>query len=252
MKTTKGRVVKAVASKFWVDADGSVKMCFARKKLKSDGAIYVGDSVGIARDRDAYVIETVYPRSNALVRPYVANVDVCLIVLAPEPAPDFLLADKVIVNCLAEGITPVLVWNKCDLEKAELAEYNNVCESVVCSAETGEGIDALAALIQGKTACFAGQSAVGKSSVINALLASPVMQVGELAKKIKRGRHTTRARRYCLSAAGPIWWTPAVSLCWTPWICRPKSSGSITTIWSASARSAASTPAYTSTSRTAP
>ncbi len=192
MKTTKGRVVKAVASKFWVDADGGVKMCFARKKLKSDGAIYVGDSVGIARDRDAYVIETVYPRSNALVRPYVANVDVCLIVLAPEPAPDFLLADKVIVNCLAEGITPVLVWNKCDLEKAELAEYNNVCERVVCSAETGEGIDALAALIQGKTACFAGQSAVGKSSVINALLASPVMQVGELAKKIKRGRHTTR------------------------------------------------------------
>lgn len=172
MKTTKGRVVKAVASKFWVDADGGVKMCFARKKLKSDGAIYVGDSVGIARDRDAYVIETVYPRSNALVRPYVANVDVCLIVLAPEPAPDFLLADKVIVNCLAEGITPVLVWNKCDLEKAELAEYNNVCERVVCSAETGEGIDALAALIQGKTACLRGSppSARAPSSMRSSIL----------------------------------------------------------------------------------
>lgn len=192
MKTSVGRVVKAVASKFWVDADGDVKVCFARKKLKADGYIFVGDRVEIAKDGDAFVIERVFPRLNALVRPYVANVDVCLIVLAPEPEPDFLLADKVIVNCLAEGIRPVLVWNKCELEIADLSEYNNVCEYVVCSAETGEGIDRLAKTIRGKTACFAGQSAVGKSSIINALLDSPVMQVGELAKKIKRGRHTTR------------------------------------------------------------
>ena len=192
MKTESGRVVKAVASRFWVDAGGSVKVCFARKKLKADGDIYVGDKVVIAKDRDAYVIESLFPRENVLVRPYVANVDVCLIVLAPEPEPDFLLADKVIVNCLKEGIEPILVWNKSDIAKCDLSEYNDVCKAVECSAETGEGIDALAALITGKTACFAGQSAVGKSSVINALLDSPVMQVGEMARKVKRGRHTTR------------------------------------------------------------
>lgn len=192
MKTISGRVIKAVASKFWVDTDDGVRVCFARKKLKADGAIYVGDRAEIARDRDAWVIEKVLPRANALVRPYVANVDVCLVVVAPEPEPDLLLADKVIVNCLAEGIRPVLVWNKSDLEKGDLAEYNGVCETLECSAETGEGIDALASSIRGQTACFAGQSAVGKSSIINALLDSPALEVGELAKKIKRGRHTTR------------------------------------------------------------
>ena len=192
MRTEKGRVVKAVSSKFWVDVGGSVKVCFARKKLKSDGNIFVGDETEISKERDSYVIERVLPRKNVLVRPYVANIDVCLILLAPEPEPDLLLADKVIVNCLEQGIVPVLIWNKSDLEKGELSEYNDVCELLYCSAATGEGVDRVAELIRGKTACFGGQSAVGKSSLINALLDSPVLEVGELAKKIKRGRHTTR------------------------------------------------------------
>ena len=192
MKTLSGRVIKAVASKFWVDTEEGVKVCFARKKLKADGDIYVGDRVCAAKERDSFVIERVEPRTNVLVRPYVANVDVCLIVLAPEPAPDFLLADKIIVNCLKEGIEPVLVWNKSDLETCDLSEYNGVCPVVVCSAESGEGVEAVAELIRGKTSCLAGQSAVGKSSLVNALLQSPVLEVGPLAKKIKRGRHTTR------------------------------------------------------------
>lgn len=192
MRTFDGRVIKAVASKFFVDTSDGVKVCFARKKLKADGIIFVGDRVQVAKDRDSYVIESVYPRKNALIRPYVANVDVCFIVVAPEPQPDFLLVDKVIVNCLEEGITPVLVANKSDIADIDLSEYNNVCECVKCSAETKEGTEKLASLIRGKTACFAGQSAVGKSSIINAVLDSPLLAVGELTKKIKRGKHTTR------------------------------------------------------------
>lgn len=192
MKSIRGRVIKAVASKFTTDTPEGVKVCFARKKLKTDGNIFVGDRVEIVKERDTYVIEKVLPRANVLVRPYVANVDVCLIVLAPEPEPDLMLADKVIINCLAEGITPVVVWNKSDLALSPLAEYNDVCKVLECSAETGDGIDALAEAVKGRTTCFAGQSAVGKSSLINALADSPLMQVGEIAKKIKRGRHTTR------------------------------------------------------------
>lgn len=192
MKTLKGRVIKAVASKFFVDTEEGVKVCFARKKLKADGIIFVGDRVAVAKDGDSFVIESVEPRKNALIRPYVANVDVCLIVVAPEPEPDFLLVDKVIVNCLAEGIEPVLVANKSDIASVDTTEYNNVCEKVNCSAETHEGIDALVGKIRGKTACFAGQSAVGKSSIINAVLESPLLEVGGLAAKIKRGKHTTR------------------------------------------------------------
>ena len=65
-KTQRGRVIKAVASKFFVDTNDSVKVCFARKKLKFDGNIFVGDYVEIAKDRDAYVIEKVEERKNQL------------------------------------------------------------------------------------------------------------------------------------------------------------------------------------------
>lgn len=202
MKLTDGRVIKAVASKFFVDTESGVKICFARKKLKNDiGDIYVGDFVKISKERDSSVIEEVKPRKNSLIRPYVSNIDLCLIVIAPEPEPDFVLVDKIIINCLDQHIEPVLVKNKRDIASIDTMEYNNVCKQVNCSAETGEGIDLLVNLIEGKTVCFAGQSAVGKSSVINAALECDVLEVGELAKKIKRGKNTTR-RTEILSLKG--------------------------------------------------
>ena len=57
MKTSCGRVIKAVASKFWVDTEDGVKVCFARKKLKADGAIRVGDRAEISREGKDFVIE---------------------------------------------------------------------------------------------------------------------------------------------------------------------------------------------------
>lgn len=191
-KILDGRVIKAVASKFFVDVQGDVKVCFARKRLKNDGIIYVGDYVSIAKERDSFVIEEVKPRKNRLIRPYVSNVDVCFIVVAPEPEPDFLLVDKVIVNCLIEGITPILVKNKCDTGHIDTSEYENVLKIIECSAETGENVSLLVDEARGKTACFAGQSAVGKSSILNAILDSDELEVGELTRKIKRGKNTTR------------------------------------------------------------
>ena len=187
-----GRVIKAVASKFFVDVQGDVKVCFARKRLKNDGIIYVGDFVGIAKDRDSFVIEEVKPRKNRLIRPYVSNVVVGRNVTVPEPSADFLFVDKVIVNCLMEGITPVLVKNKCDTAHVDTSEYENVVKVIECSAQTGENVSLLVDEARGKTACFAGQSAVGKSSILNAILDSDELEVGELARKIKRGKNTTR------------------------------------------------------------
>lgn len=192
MKTYKGRVIKAVASKFFVDTSDGVKVCFARKRLKNDGLIYVGDFVTVAKDRDSFVIEEVAPRKNRLIRPYVSNVDVCFIVIAPEPEPDFLLVDKIIVNCLEQRITPILVKNKCDFAKIDSSEYSSVVDIIECSAQTGERISDLVRMAKGKTACFAGQSAVGKSSILNAILDSDELEVGELTRKIKRGKNTTR------------------------------------------------------------
>lgn len=192
MKLEKGRVIKDVSSKFFVDTEKGVRVCFARKKLKADGNIFVGDYVEIFKERDSYVIEEVLPRKNKLIRPYVSNIDVCFIVIASEPAPDFTLVDKIIVNCLFENVEPVLVQNKSDIDFIDLSEYNGVVKIIRCSAESGDGIEEIVKSAKCKTACFAGQSAVGKSSIINAILDRDLCEVGELAKKIKRGKNTTR------------------------------------------------------------
>lgn len=194
MKTQSGRVIKQISSTFFVDTQNGVKRCFARKKIRQEleGNIFVGDMVEISSERDGFVIERVLPRKNRLIRPYVSNVDICFIVIAPEPQPDFLLVDKIIVNCHYQMITPVLVCNKCDLSLVDVSEYKNVLQCICASAQSGVGLDKILELSRGKTVCFAGQSAVGKSSLINALLDSDTLEVGELAKKIKRGKNTTR------------------------------------------------------------
>ena len=192
MKTLDGRVIKAVASKFFVDTEDGVKVCFARKRLKNDGIIFVGDFVTLAKEHGDFVIEEVKPRKNQLIRPYVSNIDVCVIVISPEPEPDFVLVDKIIVNCLEQNITPILVKNKDDINTIDTKEYDSVLKQFVCSATTGDGVSEFVDYVKGKTVCFSGQSAVGKSSLINNILDCDLLEVGELAKKIKRGKNTTR------------------------------------------------------------
>ncbi|MDD4839494.1 MAG: ribosome small subunit-dependent GTPase A [Clostridia bacterium] len=188
-----GRVIKGVTSRYFLDTKNGVKVASARKKLKIFGDILIGDLVEFIEERGTFVIEKVLPRRNTLIRPYVANVDTCLIVIAPVPEPDFLLVDKVLINCLVEGIEPILVANKIDLGSLkELKEYNGILDIFACSATDGEGIDALVGALDGKTVCFAGQSAVGKSSIINAILKTDRLQTDGLTKKIQRGKHTTR------------------------------------------------------------
>lgn len=142
------------------------------------------------------MITALYPRKNELIRPYVANIDALLIVVAPVPQPDWICVEKLILNCHHQQITPAIVFNKTDRTTKEevegfLAPYQGEFFTFAVSAETGEGLDALREYIRGKLVCFAGQSAVGKSSLINAL-AGKNIQVGELSKKISRGKNTTR------------------------------------------------------------
>lgn len=188
----KGRVIKGVASRYVIETDGVKRNAVARKKLKDD-KILIGDFVEYSEERGSCVIEKVLPRKNSLIRPYIANVDACLIVVAPVPEPDFLLVDKIIVNCLHEDIKPILVANKLDVGNIEeLRNYFGIVDIYSVSASSGEGIDELLNTLSGKTVCFAGQSAVGKSSIINAFLKSDALKTDGLSKKIQRGKHTTR------------------------------------------------------------
>ena len=185
-----GRIIKIVSNVYTVDTENGVYNCVVRKRIKNDVKPVVGDIVEVLETCDAFVIDDLYDRKNSLIRPYVANVDVAVIVVSPKPKPDFLLVDKVIVNAIDENIEPIIVCNKSDVSKLDLSEYKNF-KVFYTSAKTEDGIKELKNYLSNKTVCLIGQSAVGKSSLINAM-ANLNLQTGGLAKKTERGKHTTR------------------------------------------------------------
>lgn len=183
-----GKVVKKNANQFLVNG----RWCVARGNLKDQG-IFVGDDV-VCDDREN-VIEKVCERKNVLVRPPIANIDKMIIVIAPVPKPDFLLIDKLLIFCEKNEIIPVICVNKCDildktLKNQIISIYSNIAKIIMTSAKNDDCKE-LASQIKG-VCTFAGQSAVGKSSLINALHGQEVEQVGDLAKKVERGKQTTR------------------------------------------------------------
>lgn len=185
----KGRIVKIISSSYFVETKNGSVCCSARKTVKNELKLVVGDLVEVSDSEN--VIEKVYERKNSLIRPYVANVDICAIVIALKPSPDFLLVDKILVNCLEQCIEPVLVVNKCDLEKIDMSDYSDF-KIFYISALTGDGVDDFKNYLSTKTVCLAGQSAVGKSSLINAMLGQKLLETGDFSKKIERGKNTTR------------------------------------------------------------
>ena len=193
----RGQIVKETGGRFFVKTDDGEKIvCSARGKLKEKGELYVGDIVFV--DDDGFpVIEKLEPRESMLVRPYVSNIDGIIIVLAVKPRPDFLLADKMIVGCVQQQLDAIVCVNKCDLDgSGELVakvktEYGAIADVVPVCAADGTGMQVVREMVKGRFFCLAGQSAVGKSSMINALCGGEIMAVGGLSKNL-RGRHTTR------------------------------------------------------------
>ena len=155
----------------------------------------MGDYVDF--DPQELVINNVLDRKNKLIRPPVANVTQVIILIAPKPKPDFYLVDKIIIKCLSLNIQPVLVVNKCDILTAKLKQsiidqYQFVCDVLIISAKSNIGIEVLRDKLSNNLNVFTGQSAVGKSSLLNCLLTDKISKVGELSKKIERGKNCTR------------------------------------------------------------
>lgn len=183
-----GLVLKKNADKFTVEMDGQTSIMLARN-LKKEG-IFVGDKVECQNG----VIERVLERKNLLIRPPLANVDTMIIVVAFQPKPDFLLVDKLLVFCMVKGIIPILCVNKSDLSENFVSDvkkiYKNVVD-IVSISTLDRSVMKLKKYINGITA-LAGQSAVGKSSIINALLGEKLATIGDFSKKVMRGKQTTR------------------------------------------------------------
>ncbi len=184
-----GIVLTKNANLFTIESEGKIYKVSPSGKTKTSG-IFVGDKVEF---QDS--ITKVLPRKNLLIRPPLANLDRLFIVIAPSPKPDFILVDKVLIYCILNDIEPILIINKMDIANQEFFDiidnsYQNIVKIIKISAKSQQ-IKEIEQEIKGICA-LAGQSAVGKSSIINAIYDDELTQIGNLSKKIERGKQTTR------------------------------------------------------------
>lgn len=195
---SEGRIIKALSGFYYVQTEERVLECRARGKFRLDGTSpLVGDRVLCSEDNGGKGrIDRVFERKNWFVRPSVANVDALVFVASGvNPITDPFLIDRVSVIAEESDCELIVCVNKTDLSTAD--ELYAICDKagfplIRTSAMTGEGIDGLFRLLQGKTSAFTGNSGVGKSSLLNRLLPEVRAETAEVSEKLGRGKHTTR------------------------------------------------------------
>lgn len=198
-----GIITKAVGGVYYADAlDGHIKgenvKCAARgifRNRKISPA--AGDRVRVSVcDNAEPVIEEIFERQNYLPRPPLANLDrIVFVNSTAEPKINRFVLDKLIAIADGNGIEPIVVFTKIDLDSA--GEFPLIYEKIGIPVRsvnnlTGEGAEALRELVEGKFCAFVGNSGVGKSSLLNALYPELSLRTAEISKKLGRGRHTTR------------------------------------------------------------
>ncbi len=209
----------------------------------SDGEPFLDEAVGEEppshpKKKDAevevrFVIREILPRQNTLVRPPMANLTHLFVVLpCASPAPDLLMADKLTAMAVHGGIQPVMVVNKADMDPVMGARLTEIYTKAgfpvfLLSAVTGEGVEALEDYMTAEAeagvnrhipmrAAFAGVSAAGKSTLMTRMYPALELKIGEVSRKIERGRHTTRhVELYPVTSGGYTYYladTPGFSM----------------------------------------
>lgn len=199
-----GKIIKGIAGFYYIYAeDGETYECKAKGIFRKDNKKpLVGDNVEITvldeKEKEGSVT-AILPRRNSLIRPAVANVDQAFVIFAMEnPKPNFLLLDRFLIMMEQQGIPAVVCFNKKDLAAEEELEYlyetYKSCgyRVVLSSTLKGDGVEEIREILRGKTTVVAGPSGVGKSSLTNCMQGEVCMETGEISRKLKRGRHTTR------------------------------------------------------------
>ena len=195
---SRGRIEKALSGFYYVNTGKETLQCRARGKFRKEGlSPLVGDWVQVRElGGGEGFVEAVETRRNVFSRPAAANIDQLVILAsAAIPVTEPYLIDRIAAIAALKGCDVLVCLNKCDLYPAEelYGIYSRSAIPVLrISAETGEGLDALRRAIAGKLNAFTGNSGVGKSSVLNALVPGLQLPVGEVSKALGRGRHTTR------------------------------------------------------------
>ena len=190
-------IVKGIGGFYYVKTADGIVECRAMGIFRRRGVTPVaGDRVRLEHEAGTAVIAEILPRKNVFVRPPVANVDQFFIVASTvQPVPSTLVIDKLSAIAVDRGAQPVLVITKGDLYGADtLAQcYSTAGFPVLCvNAATGEGLAPLRDMLAGKLSVFSGNSGVGKSTLLGALMPGCELETAEISQKLGRGRHTTR------------------------------------------------------------
>lgn len=199
----KGTITKGIGGFYYISTENGVYECRARGKFRKEGIRpTVGDLVKISildEKNKKGSLDEIEPRKNCLIRPRVANIDQAVIVFAsvsPDFNPDIM--DRFIVLAEQQGLDIIICINKIDIDSNE--KYKKIFEIyqsagfdvLKISAVENIGSDELFKQLKGKISVLAGPSGVGKSSILNMIFPDISAKVGEISKKIERGKHTTR------------------------------------------------------------
>ena len=217
-----GVITKGIGGFYYVQTDEGLFSCRARGKFrKLNISPQVGDKVLIklsANGEPTGSIEEIMPRKNIFIRPPVANIDSLIITFAAtNPEPDLLLVDKLTTAAISMNVDCIICINKIDLDIKKAEEYKKIYEKsgfeVILTSNTEKiGTDLLKNALKGKVTALAGNSGVGKSSLINTIDPNLKLKTGDLSQKIHRGRHTTRhSELFPLCFGGFILDTPGFS-----------------------------------------
>lgn len=149
-----------------------------------------------------WLITEILPRDNQLSRPNMrgnveilaANVELLLVVAAAAPDPDWFIVDRYLAAAETMGTNAAVLFNKTDIAPAD-ANFDDYAKvgyaTISCCANSGDNIESIRTVLGQQTAIIVGQSGVGKSSIINALLGADSLRTGEISAKNQEGKHTT-------------------------------------------------------------
>ncbi len=200
MKKAEGLIIKAIGGFYYIETTDNIIECKARGRFrKGDISPMAGDRVCIEyedAEKKTGVINSIEPRRNFFVRPPIANLDIIVFVVAVcEPAPSFSVLDKLIAIAEYKNIEPIIAVTKGDLANAaDICNLYKNCgfEVFNISRKNTDEIPGLLKLLDGKISAFVGNSGVGKSTLLNSINSSLLIETGDISKKLGRGRHTTR------------------------------------------------------------